>query len=127
MRSWVVGMRKDSSRHPRQCCDVSKVSEANWCPLTAMSSRCSHTATQRALAQSKTLTSWVPKAESQDAKVLWLSQPHHPEVMAAPLHARKASQWKRVSPPCLGGEREVPAPSPISLIGNGGISGAGPI
>ena len=46
VRSWVVGMR----RHPRQCCDASKVSEANSFPLTAMSSRCSQTATQRALA-----------------------------------------------------------------------------
>ena len=41
------GDEKDSRRRPRQCCDVSKVSEANWSPLTAMSSRCSQTATWR--------------------------------------------------------------------------------
>ena len=69
MRSWVVGMRKDSRRHPRQCCDASKVSEANWSPLTAMSSRCSQTATQRALARSKTLTSRVPSNEMLDTYV----------------------------------------------------------
>ena len=69
VRSWVVGMRKDTRRHPRQCCDVSKVSEATWFPLTAMSSRCSQTATRRALAWSKTLTSWVPSNEMLDTYV----------------------------------------------------------
>ena len=68
-----------------------------------------------------------PKAGSQGANALWLSQPHHPEATAAPLHTRKASQWRRVSPPHLGGEREVSAQSPISLIGNGDVSGVWPI
>ena len=60
MRSWVVGMRKDSRRHPRQCRDMSKVSEADWSPPTAMSKWCSQMATWRVLTQSKTLTSRVP-------------------------------------------------------------------
>ena len=64
-----MGMRKDSRRCPRQCCDASKVSEANWFPLTAMSSRCSQTATQRALARSKTLTSRVPSNETLETYV----------------------------------------------------------
>ena len=64
-----MGMRKDSRRHPRQCCNMSKVSEANSSPLTAMSSRCSQTATQRALAQSKTLMSRVPSKETLDTYV----------------------------------------------------------
>ena len=64
-----MGTRKDSRRHPRQCCDVSKVSEADWSPLTAMSSRCSQTATRRALARSKTLMSWVPSNETLDTYV----------------------------------------------------------
>ena len=62
----MVGMRKDSRRHPRQCRDVSKVSEADWSPPTAMSRRCSQTATQRVLAWSKTLTTWVPSNETLD-------------------------------------------------------------
>ena len=48
---------------------MSKVSEANWSPLTAMSSRCSQTATRRALARSKTLTSQVPSNETLDTYV----------------------------------------------------------
>ena len=68
-----------------------------------------------------------PEAGSQGANALWLGQPHHPEVTAAPPHSREASQWRRVSPPCLGGEREVSAQSAVSLIGNGGVSGAWPI
>ena len=64
-----MGMRKDSRRHPRQCCDESKVSEATWSPLAAMSSQCSQTATWRALARSKTLTSWVPSNEMLDTYV----------------------------------------------------------
>ena len=67
--SWVVGTRKDSRRHPRQRCDMSKVSEATWSPLPAMSSRCSQTATQTALAWSKTLTSRVPSNEMLDTYV----------------------------------------------------------
>ena len=63
MRSWVVGMRKDSRRCPRQCRDASRASEANWSPPTAMSNRCSQTATQRVLAWSKTLTSLVPSKD----------------------------------------------------------------
>ena len=47
----------------------SKVSEATWSPLTAMSSRCSQTATQRALARSKTLTSRVPSNETLDTYI----------------------------------------------------------
>ena len=62
-RSWVAGTRKDSRRHPRPCCDASNVLEAISSPLTAMSSRCSQIATRRALAWSKTLTSWVPSNE----------------------------------------------------------------
>ena len=69
MRLWVEGMRKDSRRHPRQCCDMSKVSEANWSPLAAMSSRCSQTATRRTLARSKTLTSRVPSNETLDTYI----------------------------------------------------------
>ena len=69
MRSWVVGMRKDSRRHPRQCCDASKVSEADWSPPTAMSRRCSQTVTQRVLAWSKTLMSQVPLNETLDTYV----------------------------------------------------------
>ena len=68
-----------------------------------------------------------PKAGFQGVNALWLGQSHHPEGMAAPSHTRKASQWRQVSPPHLGGEREVLAQPPISLIGNGGISGAWPI
>ena len=68
-----------------------------------------------------------PEAGSQGANALWLGQPHHPEGMAAPPHTHKASQRRRVSPLHLGGEREVSAQSPVSLIGNGGISGAWPI
>ena len=60
VRSWVVGMSKDSRRCPRQCYDASKVSEADWSPPTAMSRRYSQTATQMVLARFKTLTSWVP-------------------------------------------------------------------
>ena len=62
-------MRKDSRRHPRQCHDASKVSEADWFPPTAMSRRCSQTATRRVLAWSKTLTSWVPSNETLDTYV----------------------------------------------------------
>ena len=68
-----------------------------------------------------------PEAGYQGANALWLSQPHHPEGTAAPQHTREASQWRRASPPHPGGEREVSARSSISLIGNGGISGAWPI
>ena len=66
-------------------------------------------------------------SESQGANALWLGQPHLPKVTAAPPHTCKASQWRRVSLPHLGGEREVSAQFPVSLIGNGGISGAWPI
>ena len=69
MRSWVVGIRKDSRRCPRQCRDASKVSEADWSPPTAMSKRCSQTATQRVLAWSKTLMSLVPSKEMLDTYV----------------------------------------------------------
>ena len=62
-------MRKDSRRHPRQCRDASKVSEADWSPPTAMSRRCSQTATQRVLAWFKTLTSRVPSNEMLDTYV----------------------------------------------------------
>ena len=62
-------MRKDSRRRPRQCRNASKVSEANWSPPTAMSRRCSQTATWRVLARSKTLTSWVPLNETLDTYV----------------------------------------------------------
>ena len=58
-----------SRRCSRQCCDTSKASEANLSPLTAMSSRCSQTATRRALARSKTLTSWVPSNETLDTYI----------------------------------------------------------
>ena len=68
-----------------------------------------------------------PEAGYQGADALWLDQPHHPKGTAAPPHTRKASQWRRASPPHPGGEREVSAQSPISLIGNGGVSGAWPI
>ena len=64
-----MGMTKDSRRCPRQCCDMSKVSEASWSPLTAMSSRCSQTATWRALARSKTLMFWVPSNETLDTYI----------------------------------------------------------
>ena len=64
-----MGTRKDSRRHPRQCCDMSKVSEATWSPLTVMSSRCSQTATRRALAWSRTLMSRVPSNEMLDTYV----------------------------------------------------------
>ena len=71
MRSWVVGMRNDSRRHPRQCWDASKVSEANWSPPTAMSKWCSQTATQRVLAWSKTLTSLVSSKEICCLREYW--------------------------------------------------------
>ena len=63
VRSWVVGMRKDSRRHPRQCQDASRASEADWSPPTAMSNRCRQMATRRVLAWSKTLTSLVPSKD----------------------------------------------------------------
>ena len=56
-----------------------------------------------------------------------MAQPHHPEGTAAPQHTHKVSQRRQASPPCPEGEREVLAQSPISLIGNGGVSGAWPI
>ena len=68
-----------------------------------------------------------PEAGSQGANALWLGQPHHPEETAAPPHTCKVSQWRRASPPHPEGEREVLAQPLISLIGNGGISGAWPI
>ena len=64
-----------------------------------------------------------PEAGSQGANALWLDQPHHPEGTAAPPRTRRVSQWRRVSPPCPEGEREVLTRSPISLSGNGGILG----
>ena len=67
------------------------------------------------------------EAGSQGANALWLGQPHHPEGTAAPPHTHKASQWRRVSPPHLGGEREVLAQPLISLIWNEGILGAWPV
>ena len=69
VRSWVVGMRKDSRRHPRQCRDASRVSEADWSPPTAMSKWCSQTATRRVLARSKTLTSRVPSNKMLDTYI----------------------------------------------------------
>ena len=68
-----------------------------------------------------------PEAGSQGASALWLGPPHHLEETAAPRHIRKVSRWRRVSPPHPEGEREVLALSPVSLIGNGGVSGAWPI
>ena len=68
-----------------------------------------------------------PEAGSQGANTLWFGQPHHPKGTAAPSHTRKASQWRQVSPPHLGGEREDSAQSPVSLIGNEDVSGAWPI
>ena len=65
-----------------------------------------------------------PEAGSQGAdalSALWLDQPHHPKGTAAPPHTRRAS------PPHPGGERELLAQSPVSLIENGGVLGAWPI
>ena len=89
--------------------------------------RCSGDDTQRSYSSPGFRVSVHPEAGSQGADALWLSQPHHPEVAAAPPHTRKASQWRRASPPRPGGGREVSALSPISLIGNRGILGAWPI
>ena len=89
--------------------------------------RCSGDDTRRSYSSPGFRVSVHLEAGSQGADALWLSQPHHPEATAAPPHTRKASQQRRVSPPRLGGEREVSAQSPISLIGNGGILGAWPI
>ena len=68
-----------------------------------------------------------PEAGSQGVNALWLCQPHHPEGTAAPRHTCKISQWRQASPPHPGGEREVLALSPVSLIGNGEFWGPGPL
>ena len=68
-----------------------------------------------------------PESGSQDANALWPGQPHHPEGAVAPPHTHKASQWRRVSPPPLGGEREGKSqPSlPSPQLGTGVFQGPG--
>ena len=60
VRLLVLGVRNDSRRGPWWCCEASKVLETIPSPPTAISSRCSQTATRRVLARSITLTSLEP-------------------------------------------------------------------
>ena len=70
---------------------------------------------------------WPLEAPSSDGDALSLSLLHRCELLAAPLHARRAIRRRQASPHCLGGGREVLVLPLTSWIGTGDVSQAYPV